>query len=456
MLYRLKRNLGLFDMIMINLGAIIGAGIFVIIGLSISRAGPSVILSILLAAIVSLFTGLSFSELALHIAKEGGTYEFAKEALAPFAGFMSGWVGVFGSILAMSAVLLSLGGYINSLLGTSIPTIYLAVPSLLIFMIINILGIKNSAKTIRWLVIINLAALVIFVAVGLFFFKSSNFAPFVPEGFAGTLAGTAIIFFAFTGFGRVTTIAEEVKDPKRNLPKAIILSIIIATVLYISVAVVALGMLNYKLLGASPSPLSAAISIVHNKVLDAIIAIGGIAATAGMAFTGVLGSSRVFFAMGRDNELPKNLSIIDRFSTPINAILLVSFLVVLAILFVNFTTTVELSNAGVLIAYSVINLAALRMSLRYRKIKRKNYYLSESKYFPVIPVLGFVSIIVLLSYLSVSTLYIITGILVIGLMYYIYRNARKIGWTKVSSREVPAHSTVREFGTSRTAHGKEQ
>lgn len=451
MLYRLKRNLDLFDMIMINLGAIIGAGIFVIIGLSISKAGPSVIVSILLSAIVALLTGLSFSELALHISKEGGTYEFAKEALTPFAGFMSGWVGLFGSILAMSAVLLSLGAYINSLLGTSLPTIYLAVPSLLIFMVINILGIKNSAKTIRFLVLVNIIALIIFVIAGLFFFKASNFAPFLPEGFGGTLAGTALIFFAFTGFGRVTSVAEEVKDPKKNLPKAIIFSIIIATVLYLSVAVVALGMLNYKLLGASASPISAAISIIHNKILDIIIAVGAIAATAGMTFTGILGSSRVIFAMGRDDELPKDLSIIDRFSTPINAILLISFLVVLAILFLNFNITIELSNAGVLVAYAVVNLAALRMSLRYRKrkTKAKNPYLSESKYFPLIPVLGFVSIIVLLGYLSISALYVTTAILVIGLMYYIYRNARKIGWTTPSKREVPVHSMVREFGSSR-------
>jgi basic amino acid/polyamine antiporter, APA family len=438
-------------MIMINLGAIIGAGIFVIIGISILRAGPSAILSIILAAAVALLTGLSFSELALHIAKEGGTYEFAKEALTPFAGFMSGWVGTFGSMLAISAVLLSLGGYINSLLGLAVPSIYIAIPALMIFMVINIFGIKHSAKTIRWLVVINILALIIFVMVGIFFFKPSNFAPFTPNGLSGTLAGTAVIFFAFTGFGRVASVAEEVKNPKKNIPKAIVLSIIIATVLYISVAFVALGMLNYRLLGASTSPISAAISIVHNKVLDAIIAIGGIAATAGMAFTGVLGSSRVLFAMGRDDELPKQFSAIDRFSTPINAILLVSFLVIIALLFVNFTSTIELSNAGVLVAYAVVNLAALRMSLRYRKIKRKNVYLSESKYFPLIPILGFLSIMVLLAYLSVSTLYIITAVLVIGLMYYIYKNARKIGWTRTGT-DIPVRSAVREFGYSRNSH----
>jgi basic amino acid/polyamine antiporter, APA family len=447
-MYKLKRTLNLFDMIMINMGAIIGAGIFVVIGLSVSHAGPSVLVSIILASIISLFTGLSFSAIAIHIAKEGGVYEFAKDALNPFAGFMSGWSWIIGNIIAMSAMLISLGGYLNSFLGTNFPIVYFAIPALLLFMSINILGIKNSAKTIKWLVFINITALIIFVVVGAFFFKSSNFSTFAPNGFTGTLTGTAIIFFAFTGFSRVTTVADEVKEPKKNIPKAIIISIIISTVLYLLVATVALGILNYKLLASSPSPLAAAISVLHSRILDAIIAIGGIAATAGVAFTGILGVSRVFFAMGRDNELPKGLSIIDRFSTPINAILLTSLVVIIAIILIPFATTIELSNAGILTAYAIINISALSMVLRHRRNPKKpKHYLSDNKYFPIIPILGFVSVVVLLSYFSISTLYIIVAILAVGLLYYIFRNARRIVITK--GREIPPYSAVREFGVSR-------
>ncbi|MGI0100522.1 MAG: APC family permease [Candidatus Micrarchaeaceae archaeon] len=444
----MKRTLNLFDMIMINLGAIIGAGIFAIIGISISKAGPSVVISILISATIALLTGISFSEIALYVSKEGGVYEFAKEALSPFAGFMGGWAWLMGSTVAISAMLLSLGSYLDSLLGITLPIAYFAIASLAIFAIINIRGISNSAKTIRWLVFMNIAVLAIFVIVGLFFFKASNLQPFTPNGFYGVAAGSAIIFFAFTGFSRVTTIAEEVKNPKKNMPKAIIISIIVSTLLYLVVAIVAVGMLNSRALGSSASPLAAAAAIVNNRLFDIIIAIGGISATAGVSFTGILGTSRVFFAMGRDGEFPKGLSVIDRFNTPINAILLVSLLVLVTLLFIKFSDTVELSNAGVLIAYAIINLAALNMSLRRRKSKKsKNKHLSDSKYFPIIPSLGFLSILAMLSYLGMTTLYIMVGVLALGIIYYISRNAKRRSAGKQLNAAVPAHSAVREFGS---------
>lgn len=450
-MYKLKRTLKLFDLLMINIGAIIGAGIFVIIGISISKAGPSVIFSIIIAAIISLLTGISFSEIALHVAKEGGVYEYAKEALTPFAGFIGGWAWISANILGMAAILLSFGGYLNVFLGTSIPILYFAIGGLLLFMTVNILGIKQSSKTITWMVLINLSVLIIFVVVGLFFFKPSNLSPFEPNGFNGVLAGTAIIFFAFTGFSRVATISDEVKEPRKNIPKAIIISIVVTTVLYLVVATVALGMLSYTQLGASLSPLSTAISVAHNNILDAVVAIGAIVATAGVAFTGILGVSRVFFAMGRDNELPKKLGIIDRFSTPTNAIILVSFLVIVAMLLIKFTTTVEISNAGILTAYAIINLAALNLFLNRRKIRKKNpNYITDSKYFPVIPIMGFVGILLVLSYLSAASLYVIAAILVVGIIYYIFKNSKTIsGISAAIRKKMPGYSVVREFGPSR-------
>jgi len=455
-MYKLKRTLNLLDVLMINLGAMIGAGIFVIIGISIGIAGPSVIFSIIIAGIIALLTGLSFSEIALHTSKEGGVYEYAKDALTPFSGFIGGWAWMFANMIALSAILLSLGSYINFFLGTMIPVIYFAIPALLLFMIINILGMKNSSKTITFLVIVNIIILVIFVAVGAFFFKTSNLTPFLPNGLSGILGGTAIIFFAFTGFSRITTVSGEIKNPKKTIPKAIILSIIISTFLYIAVATVALGMLNYTKLATSFSPLSAAIAVANNKILDAIIAIGGIIALAGVAFTGILGTSRVLFAIGRDHEMPKSLGRIDRFSTPINAILVVTAVAIISMLLIKFSTTIEISNAGLLTAYAIINLAALNLFLNRRRNKsRKTNSISDSKYFPIIPVLGFFTILVVLSYLSIQSLYVMMVILAVGVVYYIFKNSKVIaGIQKAMGRETPTRSIVREFGSSRDVPSK--
>jgi len=447
--HRLVRAVTLRGALAVNLGAIIGAGIFVVIGLAANAAGPAVVLSIIVAALVALFTGLSFSEVARHTAKEGGVYEYAKETLSPFAGFLGGWLWTFGNIIALSAVSLSLGSYIDALFHISVPSLYFAVPTILVLMVINILGIKNSTKTLMIFVAVNVFVLILFVAFGMLMFHTSNFSNFFQKGSGGLLEGSALIFFAFTGFSRVTTITEEVKKPEKTIPRAIILSIIISTLLYILVAVVAVGLVPFNELGHSSSPLSFAISMLHNPLLDAVIAIGGVTATAGVVLTGILGTSRVFFAMGRDNEVPKPLSYIDRFSTPVYSIILSSLLGVLFLLFVSFGTIVETANASILLAYLIINFSAFRLNLKLRKSTSPKY-LSEKKYFFVIPVLGAITILIVTSYVGLKPLLLVLGIGAIGVAYYSYKTLKALHKIDAFiSKEVPIRSIVREFGASR-------
>ncbi|MEM0202204.1 MAG: amino acid permease [Candidatus Micrarchaeaceae archaeon] len=446
-MYKLKRALTFFDALMINLGAIIGAGIFVIIGLAVADAGPSIILSIVIAAVISMLSGLSFSEIALHVANEGGVYEYAKNALAPSAGFMAGWMWTIGNIIAMAAVGLSLGGYLNLLIGTHVPPAYYAIAAILAFMVINIMGIKHSAKTIAAMVMINVAVLLIFMVSSLAHFNPANLSNFMPNGTNGMLAGTALIFFAFTGFSRVTTVSSEVKKPRRTIPMAIIFSIIISTVLYLCIALGAIGIMPYTEFAHSVAPLSSAISTLHIGALDIVVAIGGVVATAGVVFTGILGVSRVFFAMGRDNELPRKLSYIDRFSTPVNAIVLSSALAVLFILFVSFKTIVELSNAGILMAYAIINISALSLWLRLEKNRKT---LLRRNYFLAVPLLGLAAIMLVMAYLGMGSLAVALLIFAAGALYYTYRNQKRLhGIEAYIRKEIPLHSIVREFGRSR-------
>ena len=441
----LSRSVTLTQALMINLGAIIGAGIFVIIGVAIGHAGPSIIISIILSAIIAILTGLSFAEIARHVAKEGGVYEYAKESFRPFAGFIGGWLWTFGNIIAIAAVSISMGGYVNILFSTHINTVYFAIAAIIAFAAINILGIKNSAKTISGFVIINLAVLLIFIVSGLSSFHLSNFSNFAPNGMTGTIAGAAIIFFAFTGFSRVTTISDEVKDPEKTIPKAIILSIIISTVIYIAVAIVAIGLVPYSNLASSSAPLSTAIKSMHDSILAIIVAFGGVTATAGVILTGVLGTSRVFFALGRDRELLGFLSYIDRFSTPINAIIVSAVLSIVFLLLVSFGTIVDSSNAAVLSAYFIINVSAIYF---YYNLKKKQQ--QEKRYIPVVSIAGIFGILLIVAYLDIASLEFLFGIAAVGTIYYVLRNA-PIGELKDWRRHmhVPRRSAVRAFGPSR-------
>lgn len=446
-MYKLKRALTFFDALMINLGAIIGAGIFVIIGLAVADAGPSIVISIIIAAIISLLSGLSFSEIALHVAKEGGVYEYAKDSFTPSAGFLAGWMWTIGNIIAIAAVGLSFGGYLNLLIGTHISTAYYAIAAILAFMVINILGIKHSAKTIAVMVMINLAVLALFVVFSLAHFNFANISNFAPNGANGILAGSALIFFAFTGFSRVTTVSDEVKEPRRTIPKAIIASIIISSLLYICIALGAVGIMPYTEFAHSVAPLSYAIGTLHIGILDIAVAVGGVVATAGVVFTGILGVSRVFFAMGRDNEMPRELSFIDKFSTPVNAIVLSSILAIFFILFVSFGTIVKLSNAGILTSYAIINIAALSLWLRLEKNRKT---LLRHSYFFIVPLLGFATILLVMAYLGIGSLAVALLIFAIGALYYAYRNMKFMrGIEAYIKREIPVHSIVREFGRSR-------
>ncbi len=446
--YQLKRILGLKESVIINLGAIIGAGIFVIIGIAAGKAGPAIIISILLSSVIAIFTGLSFSEIAQHISKEGGVYEYAKESFTPAAGFIGGTMWTFSNMIAISAVSLSLGSYINSLLKIHVDLILFGIPVIIMFSILNILGIKNSTKTLSILVIINIIILIIFIVTGLFYFNANHFTNFFPHGFTGIMEGSALIFFAFTGFSRITTVGDEVKNPEKTIPKAIIISILISTVIYVIIAIVAIGLIPYTSLANSSAPLSSAINVLHNPYLDIIIAIGGITATAGVTLTGILGTSRVLYAMGRDDEIPEKFGYVDKYATPVYSIILSATISIIFVYFVGFSTIIAASNVSVLTAYSIINISAI---ILWNKLKNDNpKHLRENKYFFIIPLFGIITILITIGYLGLPAIEIsLTVLLIVSLIYYVKYLLKTKGYMKKISKKIPEISKVRLIGKSR-------
>jgi APA family basic amino acid/polyamine antiporter len=402
----LKREIGLFGATALGIGAIIGSGIFVVTGIVAGIAGPAMIISVLIAGIIALFSALSVAELSVFLPEEGGTYAYAQKLISPFAGFIAGWIWIFSNIFVGAAVSLGFAHYFVTLF-PAVPVKGIAVIICLVFIIINYLGLKESTLINNTLVTLKILILLFFVAFGLGFFNGSHLTPFAPAGISGILSGAALIFFAYTGFARVTIMAEEVKDPEKTIPRSIYLALGISTVIYILVSVMTVGLVGASDLSQSGSPLAEAIGVSGSTVAVLVISSGAMIATASVLLTTIMGISRIMFAMARTGDLPVFLKRIHpHFSTPHYAILISGAFMIAAILLADLTLVVAVSTFAMLVFYLIANIAAFRIPLKYRQ------------YPSIVPVLGAVSCIGLIGFLTFNSWIIgITG-LTIGIVWY--------------------------------------
>lgn len=415
---RLKPTLGLFDATAIGIGAIIGGGIFVVTGIVAELAGPALIISIVVSAIIALVSALSFVELTAWLPAEGSVYEFAHRLISPFAGFLTGWMWIISNIFAGAAVSLGFSYYLVALLPGLQPKL-VAVALCAAFTAVNYVGVRESATLNNVLVTVKIAILLVFVCVGLFHVNSANFVPFIPSEL-GVLYGAYFIFFAYGGFARVAVVAEEVKDAKRVVPRSILLALVISTVIYVMVGIVAVGLVGAPSLGKSNSPLTEAISVVGSPFLVYLVSSGGMIATASVLLTSVLGVSRLGFAMARRGDLPRLISKLHpRYNTPYISILIGGALMALIVLFVDLTGLVGIGTFALLFYYGSANASALRLKVEARRYPR------------FLPMIGLVTCIVLLAFVSVPALEIGGACLAVGVAYYMLkRNASAVLQTR--------------------------
>jgi len=402
----LKREIGLFGATALGIGAIIGSGIFVVTGIVAGIAGPAMIISVLIAGIIALFSALSVAELSVFLPEEGGTYVYAQKLISPFAGFIAGWIWIFSNIFVGAAVSLGFAHYFVTLF-PAIPVKGIAVVICLIFIIINYIGLKESTLLNNLLVTLKVLILVFFIAFGLGFFNSSHMMPLAPAGISGILSGAALIFFAYTGFARVTIMAEEVKDPEKTIPRSIFLALAISTILYILVSVIAVGLVGASGLSQSGSPLATAIGITGSTTAVLLISSGAMIATASVLLTTIMGISRIMFAMARTGDLPAFLKRIHpHFSTPHYAIWISGACMIAAILLADLTLVVAVSTFAMLIFYLIANIAAFRIPSKYQQ------------YPALVPVIGAVSCLGLIGFLTINSW--IVGIigLALGIVWY--------------------------------------
>ncbi|MEN6521203.1 MAG: amino acid permease [Armatimonadota bacterium] len=407
---RLSRILSLLDAVAIGLGAMIGAGIFVVISVAVNVAGGGVIISFAIGTIAAIFPALSTARLAAAYPVSGATSFYAAHLLGRPYGFVAGWIFIFATISADAAVVLAFGSYLHFLI-PDIPLRATSITFAVIVTTINYFGIRLSANVIDILVIVKLAVLLFFIAVGAFFFRVERVFPMMLHGVMGAIEGAAIVFFAYAGFARIAVIGEEVRDPIRTIPKAILLALGTATILYLTVALVALGLLGVRGLAGASAPLSAAIRKTPLDIGPYIISIGALTSIFTVFLTDMLGVSRMFFALARSRELPDWLSHVhEKYGTPHLAILLNGALVAVLALIANLHSVVKVASFGMLAYYGLTCLAALRLPS------------TGGRYHRACDVAGIISCFALASFLSLHV--ILLGLLVIafGIVYFFTRN----------------------------------
>jgi len=402
----LRRVLGFWDSVAIGIAAMIGAGIFVVSGIGTRIAGSAVILAFIIAGVVALFNALSSAELAAAIPGEGGTYEYARRLLSPKVGFITGWFFISSKMLESATIALAFGAYVSLVLNFD-PRVF-GVVAVLVLTLVNVAGVRASTDASKVMAVIKVGVLAAFAFFGLGAVKATHFVRFAPSGLQGVLTASAIVFFAYTGYARIATLGEEIKEPRKTIPKAILVSLVITIIVYVSVVAVGIGLVGVKQFGSSNSPIATAASVLGGPVWVALVIFGAGVATLSVLLSDLFSSSRTVFAMARNSDFPKFLSQI-RDVNPVNSIIVTSVVVLALVLTGSLVQVATLTSLTILIYYAVTNISALKLQSEKRLYSR------------VIPIAGLISCLGLLVFLPLQQWIWTALLLASGIVYMIIK-----------------------------------
>jgi APA family basic amino acid/polyamine antiporter len=374
----LRRELGLGGAVVTGLGSIVGTGVFVSIAIAAGVTGPSVVLAVVVAAFVAMFNGLSSAQLAAAHPVSGGTYEYGHRLINRRVGFTAGWLFMAAKSASAATAALGFAGYLLATLGVDggrWARVGIGIAALVVITALVLAGIRRSAAANAVIVSVAIGALLVFAVVGLADAETTRFSPFLIDGGPGFLEATALLFVAYTGYGRVATLGEEVRDPARTIPIAVVVTLAVSMVVYLAVAASGVAAAGHEALagsvGGSVAPLQAIADDAGRSWMATIVGIGAIAAMLGVLLNLVLGLSRVLLAMGRRREVPARLGELDASGrTPSAAVLVTTVIVGGLVLIGDVRATWEFSAFTVLGYYAITNAAALRLAPEHRRFPR--------------------------------------------------------------------------------------
>lgn len=426
----LKRCLRAFDLTLMGIGAIIGAGIFILTGIAAAtKAGPAIILSYVIAGLACSFTALAYAELSSTIGGSGSAYGYAYASMGEFIAWIIGWTLILEYGVAVSAVAIGWSAYVNSLIlsmGIHLPQSLIMNPFsggiidlpavLLVFVLTGLLaiGVHESTRVNNIIVYIKFIAIAVFVGIAMFHVNPENWHPFAPFGWSGAVKGAALIFFAYIGFDAVSTAADEAIEPQKTLPIGILSSLAICTLIYVVCSGLLTGIQHYSTLNNAAPVANALIRIGFNFGAS-VVSVGAIAGLSTVCLVMFFGLTRIMFAMSGDGLLPPVFSRVNqKTQTPVRVIVVCGFLIALIAGFTPIEQVAEIVNIGTLAAFVVVSAGVL--VLRYAKPELNRPF--KVPFSPIVPLLGMGFCLYLMLNLPSVTWIRFTTWMIIGLVFY--------------------------------------
>ncbi len=425
---KLKRRVSLFALTIYGVGNVLGAGIYALIGQVVGITGNLSWLAFILAAITGAFTGLSYAELSAMYPKSAAEFVYTEEAFkVRILSFILGWIIIFSGIFSAATVALGFAGYISELLGFDLAVIKIvfAIALILELSIINFIGIKTSTWTNVIFTLIEAFGLIFIIVIGIPKFGSVNYYDLPTLSIMPIFSAVSLIFFAYIGFEDIANIAEEVKEPQKNLPKGIIYSIIITTILYCLTALSVVSITDYKLIADSEAPLNYVATIAIGPIGGIIMSFIALFATSNTVLIMLIVTSRMMYGMARDKALPESLSKISRtYRTPTISVLLTMIFAIIPVFFGDIEIVAQATVFGVLITFFLVNISLIALR-RSRPDAERPFKLKPSiSWVPLVALFGAIICLSLLFTFNwlivlIQIIIIIIGIIVFYVMKYI-------------------------------------
>ena len=407
---KLKRNLSLLDAIMIGLGPTIGPTIFVVPRLAIELAGPAAILTFILAGVITIFTALNYAEMSSRVPEAGGGYAFAQKVFGGFPAFLSGWFMWSGNVayMALSAYTLALT---ISYSFPSFPTAEIAVLFIILITTINLVGVKEAGRIQVVLTTLVLVILVGFILLGLPNVETKLFSPFVPNGTFPIILAIGYVYTVFFGFEIITDVQEEVKRASVIVPKAILITMLIANIVFPSIVFVLIGVMPANEISSSNTPIEAVASVLFGQTGSIIIIFAAAVASIASLNSATIATSRIIYALSRDGYLPNIfVELHSRFRTPYFGILASSVTAIFLVISIKLEIMIYLASFGFMLGLLIINPAGL--FIRRKVPQRRSIF--KLPLYPLIPTIAIITTIAMLPTIEPRAIMVGGIIVVIG------------------------------------------
>ena len=428
----LRRSMGLLQLTALSIGATLGTGIFVILGEAVPLAGPAVVLGFVLAAVTALFSALSYAELAGSIPVSGSSYSYTYATMGELVAWVCGWCLMLEYGVSVAAVAVGWGAYIDDLasgtVGAVLPEVLSAPPGdggivnvpavvvVLLAMVLLLRGTSESAKVNTAMVVLKVGVLVFFCVVAFTAFRAGNLAPFLPMGVAGVTAAASQAFFSYIGFDAASTAGDEARDARRDLPRAIVLSLAVVTVVYVLVALAAVGAVPWPQISGSEAALADVLNLATGQTWTAVLlSIGAVIAIASVVLTVLYGQTRILYAMSRDGLVPPVFSKVSaRRRIPVANTVIVSVLIALLAGLIPLGELANATSIGTLFAFALVNVGVILLRRTRPDLPRT----FRTPLYPLTPVLGVLFCVLLVLGLGTATWLVFLAWMLVGLAVY--------------------------------------